>query len=338
MAKSPKNLKIIFTEFLNRHCLNDLNRLAVAVSGGSDSMALLSVMAEHAKQNKIQLYVLTVDHNLRAEAKEEAQMVADWVTAQKSDFLKHQILNWDSEKPDTAIMEAARHARYSLMAQFCADHNLPILFVAHHQDDQAETFLFRLAKGSGLDGLGSMLEIRDYNDDLKIARPFLSAPKEDLIKHCEEQNIPVVNDPSNENQNYLRPRLRQSLGALADEGLTPERLAVTASRLSRARRALEEISMNAYQASLIDSSPEHLLFDWSKLKACPEEIAYRVLQTGIESLRPNSDYNIRMKRFENLFESLWHDAEGFKPRTLGGFKISFKKQPQLSLMIEAEKS
>lgn len=338
MAKASFDLNQTLVQFLNTNRLDDLDKMAIAVSGGPDSMALLSVMADHAKAHKISLYVLTVDHGLRAEAKDEAQMVADWVTAQKSDFLKHQILNWDSEKPDTAIMEAARHARYSLMAQFCADHNLPVLFVAHHQDDQAETFLFRLAKGSGLDGLGGMLEIRNYNDALKIARPFLSAPKATLIEHCENQKIPVAQDPSNQNQNYLRPRLRQSMGALADEGLTSERLAITASRLARARRALEEISMNAYQASVIDSSAEYLAFDWSKLKACPEEIAYRVLQTGMESLRPDSDYNIRMKRFESLFESLWYkDVGGFKPRTLGGFKISFKKQPQLTLMIESEK-
>lgn len=331
----------IFETFLTRHNFAGPNllsqgKIAVAVSGGPDSMALLAVACEYAKKHNIYLHALTVDHGLRLDAKGEADMVGEWVTAQKSKLFHHDILTWEGGKPDSGIMEAARTARYDLMAKYCGAHNIPVLFVAHHQDDQAETFLIRLSKGSGLDGLVAMQEVRNFNEDLKILRPFLQTSKSELVEYCDSNGIPFASDPSNENVNYLRPRLRQSMAVLAEEGLTAKRLAVTASRLNRARRALEDITDSAYHACLLTQTAEDQSFDWLKLQACPEEIAFRVVQAAIENLREGADYNIRMDRLESLFESLWQDPQSFKPRTLGGFVISLHKKPQFVLVIEKE--
>lgn len=330
------NNSALFQDFANKYNLDQVRNIAVAVSGGPDSMALAHLLATSCEGFDINIHFLSVDHGLREETKKEISMVSAWVGSLNNTNYEHHTLKWLGDKPDSAVMEAARSARYDLMATHCANNNIGIMFVGHHQDDQAETFMIRLAKGSGLDGLSAMQEIRKFNDDLKIIRPLLSVPKEELVGHCKNNDIPYVEDPSNENEEYLRPRLRQSMAAMAEEGLTSKRLANTARRISRAREALEEISANAYQVCTLENSEKHKSFDWVKLKACPEEIAFRVVQQGLEDLRPDADYNVRMERLENLFESLWHAPKSFKPRTLGGFKISIKKQPQLSLMIEKE--
>jgi tRNA(Ile)-lysidine synthase len=335
--KASHHLTQILTSFLEKHDLNTQESIAVAVSGGPDSLALMALMAEHTQSKNIELHILSVDHGLRTSAKDEVQMVAEWVCSQKSAHIQHKILTWEGEKPEAAIMENARAARYDLMAEYCAAHKIQTLLVAHHQDDQAETFLIRLAKGSGLNGLGAMQEVRDYKGALKIARPLLSVSKEELIALCEEEEIPYVRDPSNENDDYLRPRLRKSMDVLAKEGLTAKRLSLTAKRLSRARRALDDIADSAFQACLIEKRAEAYVFNFNALKGCPEEISLRVIQRAVEAFREGADYNVRMERLENVFESLWDSPENFKSRTLGGCKFSLKKEALLTLTIEKEK-
>ena len=334
---SSNNFIEILESFFQKHRLTEQKYVAAAVSGGPDSMALAGIMLNYARSKNINLHILSVDHGLRDQAKDEVKMVAGWVASQKSNMLQHQILTWEGDKPDTAIMETARSARYDLMAEYCASNKIETLFVAHHQDDQAETFLIRLSKGSGLDGLSAMQEIRNYSDNLQLARPLLNVPKQDLIEFCEDNNIPFVNDPSNENTDYMRPRLRKSMDVLAEEGLTPKRLALTAKRLSRARNALDNLADSAFQACLIEKQNSAYAFSFSTLQGCPEEIALRVVIRAVENLRDGADYNVRMERLENLFESLWNDPKNFKPRTLGGCKFSLKNGDVLTLLVEKEK-
>jgi len=323
----------------NQIRINPQTPMALAVSGGPDSMALAHMAVTWSQSSKTPLHILTVDHGLRAAARSEAQMVATWVKSQEGDHIHHVILNWKGEKPDASIMESARNARYHLMAKYCNHHKIETLFVAHHQDDQAETFLIRLAKGSGLDGLSGMREVRSYSPSLKIVRPLLNTPKQDLISYCTKYDVPYIHDPSNENRDYLRPRLRQSMEVLAQEGLTSKRLALTAKRLARARQALYEIADSAFQACLLDKTDTAYVFNFKALQAYPEEIALRVIQRAVESFRTDADYNIRMENMEDLFDSLWHNSQHFKPRTLGKCIFSLKSDKQsknLALWIEKE--
>lgn len=310
--------------------------MAVAVSGGPDSMALLSVMRNYAQDRNIKLHVLSVDHGLRAEAKEEVAQVAQWAQTHNSDYIFHSILTWEGDKPNSALMENARKARYGLMAKYCKRNHIQLLFLGHHQDDQAETFLIRLAKGSGLDGLSAMQDLQQYDDDVVLARPFLSVSKVDLVSHCEGNNIPFVQDPSNQNDNFLRPRLRASMDVLSAEGLTPKRLSLTAKRLSRARQALDEIAGNAYQASLVSESKGRKDFDYNALKSCPVEIAFRVIACALEGIRPAAEYQVRMEKLEDLIDDLL-THETFKARTLGGCKFSLNTKGKTIVTIEQEK-
>ena len=316
--------------------LSEKEIYAVAVSGGPDSMALAHALIDHTKAQGKECHILTVDHGLRAEAKNEADMVAEW--SAKHGVTHHNLI-WEGDKPDTSIMEEARNARYQIMADKCAELGVYELFVAHHQDDQAETFLIRLSKGSGLDGLASMSALHHYNENLTIVRPLLNISKADLVSYCDKNKIPYVKDPSNQNDNYLRPRLRASMEILEQEGLSSKRLAATAARLARARRALEQITDEAHRSCVKNQSVEMVVLDFSVLKKQPEEIALRVIQKSLEDMRPDADYRTRMEKVEGLFNALWFETDNFKPRTLGGCVFSLKgdKQGQnLALYIKKE--
>lgn len=320
--------------FSKNSSLATQNKFAVAVSGGPDSMALAHMVMGWTKDNNKEVHIITVNHGLRPESVDEAKMVSDWAANQN---ITHQILNWEGDKPEAGIMEAARASRYDMMAEYCTQNDIGILFVAHHLDDQAETFLIRLAKGSGLDGLAAMNEQRRYNKGVIIIRPLLDIPKQDIISYCDKNKISYVQDPSNENEDYMRPRLRQSMAVLAQEGLTNKRLAMTAKRLARARKSLEILAAAAYGACVREEAPSHVIMDFAELRKQPEEIGFRVVQKALESLRAEESYNVRMEKFEELFESLWNTPNTFKPRTLGGCIFALKdKNTALYITKEQE--
>jgi tRNA(Ile)-lysidine synthase len=230
--------------------------------------------------------------------------------------MTHHILNWQGDKPGSRVMEEARRARYGLMHDYCVQHAINHLFLGHHQDDQAETFLIRLVAGSGLDGLSGMRPVQEMHDGMALVRPFLTFPKERLIATCHAYHVPFVQDPSNKKDDYLRPRLRAARATLEEEGLSNKRLAVTAARLARARAALEQVTDQAFRRALKHQDDAGTLYDFSIFLAEPEEVRLRLLLKAIDYLRPDDAYAPRMERVEELLRALC--ADGFKGRTLGG--------------------
>lgn len=320
MPENLEDLQRHISFFLKEYKIEGDQPIAIAVSGGPDSMALAHALIA-SEQSRV-IHILTVDHALRTEAREEVKSVATWVSSLSLPNVQHHILSWDHDDPDTALMEKARHARYELLSDYCENNNIQYLFVAHHQDDQAETFLIRLAKGSGLDGLSAMATISDYKGTMQVCRPFLSVSKDGLIAYCQENNIPYIDDPSNKSDLFLRPRLRKSMAVLEEEGLTPKRLATTAKRIERARHALEILTTKLYEEAILESTDEQQVLNLNVLKAYPEELVLRVLQRVLRDFRKQETYDVRMERLEDLFDNLWHNTDSFKPRTLGGAKFS----------------
>jgi len=338
MDFKPQNIEIEplekFSARLNRPdlaFLHDESSIAVAVSGGPDSMALCFLLSRWATEHGAEIHALHVDHGLRPESAQEAlaleQMLAGWP------HLQFRALTWDGDKPRAAIQEAARNARYGLMRDYCRAHNIGALALAHHRDDQAETLLFRLAKGSGLDGLAGMAAAGDY-DGLTLVRPLLEWGKDELIALCEAEAVASFNDPSNENKDYARVRLRQSRAALEEEGLTAARLAKTAQRLSRARMALEDIADKTYKSTLTDIDANRIVFQKQDLLAQPEEIILRVLIMAMEQLSPPDHYSARLERLETLLADMINAAL-FRRRTLGG--VIFTRDDKANqIIIETE--
>ncbi len=303
------------------------SKVGVAVSGGPDSMALCKLLSGWGADKAIEVHALSVDHNLRAESAEEAAQVGSWLSDWSQ--VKHQVLNWESPS-ETAIQEEARRARYGLMAEYCRAHNIEHLFLGHHGDDQAETVLFRLSKGSGLDGLAGMQNVQVYDDDLVLVRPFLDLPKDDLIRFCEDQAIDFVQDPSNENTDFARVRLRRSREILEEEGLSSKRLNVTAKRLSRARKALDSVAEKAYKEAVFKNDTKCTVFKNDVLLRQPEEIILRCVLKALEKFRPEADYAPRMEKVEALLDDLIR-SDDFRKRTLGG--VIFERDDKAAQLI-----
>lgn len=191
--------------------------LAVAVSGGADSLALLLLAHALAQRKGSYVMGLTVDHGLRPASKKEAFRVRDWASERGID---HVVLEWCSEKPATRLQEKAREARHDLLIKWCKKNHFPTLLLGHHQQDQEETFWHRLASGSGLEGLSGM-KIRTLREGITVVRPLLGFPKDRLKATLMAANQSWIEDPSNQNERFFRSRLRPFL---KEEGLSSARL------------------------------------------------------------------------------------------------------------------
>lgn len=174
-------------------------RFALALSGGPDSMALL-----HKLKPDI---AFIVDHGLRPESATEAAQVNARAEALG---VPAKILRWEGKKPTTGIMKAARQARYELLLEACHQSGFTHLFLAHHQDDQIETYLMRKERGSGWRGLAGMPWLAE-RAGVTLVRPLLDVPKPDLLAYCERERLDYVDDPSNRNPAYTRSRIREEV-------------------------------------------------------------------------------------------------------------------------------
>ncbi len=286
-------------------------RVAVAVSGGADSMALALLLARWARSTGAVVHALTVDHRLRDAAAEEAGQVERWMKAAE---IPHTTLRWDAgagyRERAASAQSAAREARYGLMLRWCSENGFTHLFLAHHADDQAETVLLRLSRGSGVDGLGAMAPLTQ-RAGVYLARPLLGIPKARLTAFCEEVGQPWIDDPSNQDQTYARVRLRAAREVLSREGLSNDRLLATAEHMRRARAALDHyVARLLHEACVWDRFGVGRV-DCAALIAAPAEVGLRALASILKTAS-GQVYRPRFERLERLYQSLrdgsWHDA------------------------------
>ncbi len=181
--------------------------IALAVSGGSDSMAILRLAHKWAEKNHVTLTALTVNHGLRAEAFAEAEQVAQWCAALS---INHCTLNWTAEKPKTGLQAKARVARYDLMAQWCQAHGVNWLLTAHTLDDQAETVAMRQARTQTDDSLAGIWLVSKWQET-RLLRPLLDCRREALRIYLKTMEQPWIDDPSNEDERFERVRVRKRL-------------------------------------------------------------------------------------------------------------------------------
>ncbi|MHA1164931.1 MAG: tRNA lysidine(34) synthetase TilS [Alphaproteobacteria bacterium] len=298
-------------------CLEGASHVGLAVSGGADSLALMHLVhgwRQHRGARTPRLSVLTIDHGLRPESAGEAEWVAKQAEALG---LPGVILRWRSDKKTSAIQENAREARYALMAEFAHANALDALVSAHHLDDQAETVLMRLGRGSGVDGLAAMPALRSCAG-VPLHRPLLDVPKARLVATLQKLGCEWLEDPSNEDTRFERVRVRRAMEKLADIGISAQALARTARRLRRAREALDQIAARflSDHAKLEDAG--YCRIAMAALHAAPDDIVLRALARAIEGVG-GSPSRLRMSKLEALLEAL---REGAKSAvTLGGCRI-----------------
>ncbi len=256
--------------------------LVLAVSGGPDSTALLLLAAKWRAKRKHgpKLLAITVDHGLRKEAAAEARQVARLA---KKLGVPHRTLNWTGVKPKSGLQEKARAARYRLLAEAAAKTGASHILTAHTLDDQAETVLMRLLRGSGPTGLAAMARETPLRaTDITLLRPFLEIPKARLVATLRKAKIAFADDPSNRDPRFTRVRMRGLMPALAEEGLGAKRLVLLAQRLRRAEAALEAaVDRAAELAQGAWDSGGYIRMEARHFAALPAEVALRFLGRAV---------------------------------------------------------
>jgi tRNA(Ile)-lysidine synthase len=274
---------------------------AIAVSGGADSVALMHLAAAWSKsRQRFPPFVVTVDHGLQKNSARDAKTVHRWA---RQLGLKAHTLSWTGPKPKADIEAEAREARYRLIGGWMSLQNVRSVCLAHTRDDQGETFLLRLARGSGLDGLAAMRPLSAFPlgefRRMTVARPLLSFERERLRDHLERLKQPWLEDPMNADLRFRRAELRHHRPVLEGLGLTASRLADTANHLSRAREALDEVTVAvlARTCRLKDGSA---LLEREAIVAAPREVALRALAQILMVVSGNR-YRPRFERLERVF-------------------------------------
>ena len=258
--------------------------LVLAVSGGPDSLALMWLAARwrRALTRGPRLIAVTVDHGLRPEAAREARDVKR--LARILD-LPHRTMRWNGAKPKTGLPAAARMARYRLLAQAARANGATHILTAHTRDDQAETLLMRMLRGSGIAGLAAMARETE-REGLTLARPLLDISKSQLVATLGKAKIAFADDPTNRDRSFTRPRLRALMPALAEEGGDSRNLARLATRLARANVAIEVLVDGAasYLALSDTQDASRFGFDAAAFAGLPEEIRLRLLKRAIDQI------------------------------------------------------
>jgi tRNA(Ile)-lysidine synthase len=272
--------------------LGGARTLLVAVSGGPDSTALLLMADDWARRRgRTRIEAATVDHGLRPESGEEAKAVAA-LCARLG--VAHRVLQWKGPKPASRLQERAREARYRLLVDHANAIGADALLTAHHADDQAETVLFRLLRGSGVAGLRGM-DLTTTRDGMTIARPLIGLKKRDLIAFVRARGAPFVDDPSNADPRFARTRLRALLERLSEDGLDAAALDRLARRAGETEQALAHMTADV-EARL---GPEGA-FDARALYAAPIAIVQRILARRIAAAGGRDPSRIGLEKVEAL--------------------------------------
>ena len=349
-AISQSEAKVLFAD------LGSAKALVLAVSGGPDSTALMVLVARWRKslRNGPDLVAITVDHGLRPEARREARDVAKLAQVLG---IAHRMVRWQGAKPKTGIPQAAREARYRLLANAARKAGASHVLTAHTLDDQAETVLIRMSRGSGITGLAAMqrtsvipghaesvdpqsmlrstgvmdsglaaLRPRPGMTELLLVRPFLDIPKVRLIATLAKAKIAYADDPTNRDAAFTRARLRGLMPELAAEGLDARRLSVLARRLRRADDAIEAAADRAMEEIMLPQTRKMACFDAGRFLALPPELALRALARAILAL--GTDARIELAKLEALQAALAKAGKSGARcrRTLAGALVTLEKE------------
>jgi tRNA(Ile)-lysidine synthase len=290
--------------------------LAVAVSGGADSMALLLLSHAWAKKRGGRTIALTVDHRMRKESAGEAAQVKSWCTHRGIEH--HTLLV--SDRP--ANQSDARNARYAQLTEWCRAHHILHLLTAHHQDDQAETFFFRLARGSFLEGLASIPAISVLNG-VRLLRPLLGHPKSELEDFLRQQDQGWVHDASNDSMKYTRNIIRSHLASAPD---VARRGATIATRVAMVRNRLDH-RLAGDLCQMVDIFPRHAVLKQAPLLALPASQGTKILQALVQTFGHKTTQP-RTEKLRRLYTEL-SDSNPPRQRSLSGCRFRYLRKSRI---------
>jgi tRNA(Ile)-lysidine synthase len=320
-----KDLSNIFLNFKNK--LDRLNKKAytVAVSGGPDSLALVALTKAYLFTKKTKFHYVLVDHDIRKKSAQEAQGVKNLL--KKYSINLKIILN--KKKITRNIQGLARNARYQILSTYCKKNKISNLLTAHNLEDQVETFLIRLSRGSGLKGLSSMKFLSKIDNNINLYRPLLDTKKKYLIKISKNIFGKYFKDPSNNDLKYLRTKVRKLKKPLEKSGIDYEQIIKSINNLAISKATLDTYFKKVFK-DLVSKAKSEVLINLKKFKEHNKEIKIALINESIRLLKKNY-YNLRSKKVENLIRNI--EKSNFNKSTLGGCVFALKKD-HLSLKIE----
>ena len=308
---NTKKISKIYNEFSSS--LKVKEDLAVAVSGGPDSLALAYLTKCYSLKNKIKVKYYIVNHRLRKESSLEAKIVKKVL---RKISIKCTILNWNGKKPSKNIQAMARDKRYSLLANECKKNNIKYLLLGHHLNDLFENFLIRIVRGSGLNGLISFSKNTKYrSQNINVMRPLLNLEKKDLLYISNEVFSFFVKDPSNINEDYKRTRIRNLLYSLEKEGLDIKKLKLTINNLKDSDKSIKFYVDRNLKKNAVFKKKKNIYLLSSNFFDQSHEIIFRSLTKLIQKLGKKY-YPARGKSINELIERI--NKKSFTKVTLGG--------------------
>ena len=318
LFKDPKilNYYTIFKSIIFKNIKK--KSFALAVSGGSDSLCLAYFAKIYALEFGNKIDTLIVNHNLRKESGQEALKVKKLLSKKK---IPCKILNWKGKLPKSNIQKQARDLRYAMLSNYCSKNKIKYLITAHHEDDQIENFFIRLLRGSGLTGLSSMPLKARYSNNLKVIRPFLGLEKKDLKYVTLSYFKTFIKDPSNNNNKFLRVRIRKYRKNMEKEGLDTRKIIKTVNNLVSANQALNFYKNKALYKHASFISKNKCLINKKIFSDEAEEIIFKSF-SDILSLVSGKYYPPRSKKVINLINRLRKSK--FSKSTLGGCVVEEK--------------
>jgi tRNA(Ile)-lysidine synthase len=275
-------------------------QIAVAVSGGCDSLALTLMLDEFCRKKKIKLVALTVDHKMRKNSSDEAVALGKILAKKK---IPHEILTISTKKiPQKNIEANLREARYELLCDFCEKNKIEYLFLGHHLGDVAENFLIRLFRGSGLDGLSTMSEVLEYKK-IKLLRPFLDVEKDELKKFLRAKKVQWFEDETNDDEKFLRNKIRKFFDSFEEKNLIQKRIKKASDEISEMRDLFDEIMLEAARDVIDLKEDMTFVIEQKKFAKLNEKIALKIL--ALILIEVSGDiYKPRLENVKNLYKFL----------------------------------
>ena len=284
--------------------------LAVAISGGPDSMALAFLSSKLMDEKKLKVYFLLVDHGIRKNSGNEAQKVKSLLKKRGIDL---KILK-NKKKFSANIQKNARDLRYGLLIKFCKKNKVKRLLTAHHKDDQVETFLIRLSRGSGVEGLSAMSQSTNLDYGIKLIRPFLDFNKKQLEYISKKVFKKTIKDPSNKNKKFLRTNIRELTNILEERGLNFDQIIRSIENISSTKEAIN-FYVNRSLKKFVKFKKRETILDLRMFRKEPREVKFKIINRIVRK-RASSYYPPRSKKIINLISRF--ESKNQKKCTLGG--------------------
>ncbi len=308
-------------------------KIAVAVSGGADSLALTLLLDDFCRTKKIKLFAITVDHKMRQASSKEALELGKILAKRK---IPHEILTISAAKiPQKNIEAKLREMRYELFFNFCQKNKIEFLFLGHHLGDVAENFLIRLFRGSGLDGLSTMAEVSEFNK-IKLIRPLLNSEKEHLKEFLRAKKIRWFEDETNEDEKFLRNKIRKFFDSFEEKNLIQKRIKNATDEIAKMRDFFDEIVLQEATKILELQRDGSFLINHKKFQKLDEKIALKILALVLMEVG-EKNYKPRLEKLKNFYEYLVKNND-IKPRNFYGCMAKRFDEKRIIIFTELAKS